>query len=207
MDAREIDINTEEGMKEGMEILLDALNRGDYIEGGSFLHEVMTKRAYDVRKLTMELNCTYHTHDEIVDLMSQITGREVDQSFGTFPPFNTEFGRNLKIGMNVFINAGCHFQDHGGIVLDDGVLVGHNCVFATLNHDKDPLKRGGMTPRPIHICRNVWIGANATILPGVTVGEGAIVGAGAVVTKDVPAMSIVGGVPARTIKLIDGGGE
>lgn len=85
----------------------------------------------------------------------------------------------------------------------DGVLIGHNVVLATLNHDVDPQKRGDMFPAPIRIGNNVWIGAQATVLPGVTIDDGAIVAAGAVVTRDVPANVIVGGFPAKIIKKIE----
>ena len=77
-------------------------------------------------------------------------------------------------------------------------------VLATLNHDLEPSKRAWLHPAPIRIGKNVWIGANATVTAGVTIGEGAIVAAGAVVTKDVEANSVVGGVPARFIKRVDG---
>ena len=97
---------------------------------------------------------------------------------------------------------GCKFQDQGGITIDEGALIGHNVVLATLNHMVDPELRAGMTSAPIHIGKNVWIGANATVLAGVTIGDGAIVAAGAVVTKDVAPRTIVGGVPARFIKAI-----
>ena len=86
-------------------------------------------------------------------------------------------------------------QDQVGITIGDGTLLGHNVVLATLNHDKNPEKRGNMHPAAIHIGKNVWIGANA----GVTIGDGAIVAAGAVVSKDVAANTIVGGVPAKVI--------
>ena len=88
-------------------------------------------------------------------------------------------------------------------MIGDGVLIGHNAVLATLNHDIDPNKRSMMHPSPILIGKNVWIGANATVLPGVTIGDGAIVAAGAVVNRDVSANTIVGGVPARLIKMIE----
>lgn len=119
------------------------------------------------------------------------------------PPFYTEFGKNIKIGKNVFINAGCKFQDQGGITIDDDVLIGHSVVMATINHGQSPEKRHWNYIAPIHIGKNVWIGSNATILQGVTVGENAIIAAGAVVTKDVAPGTIVGGVPAKFIKKID----
>ena len=101
----------------------------------------------------------------------------------------------------MFINSGCKFQDQGGIFIDDGVLIGHNVVIATLNHDMNPTKRASM----IHIGKNVWIGSNATILAGVSIGNGAVIGAGSVVTKDVPENTVYAGVPAKKIKDISDG--
>ena len=75
-------------------------------------------------------------------------------------------------------------------------------VLATLNHAMDPADRATMIPAPIHIGKWVWIGANATVLPGVTIGDGAIVATGAVVTKDVPENTVVGGIPARVMRKI-----
>ena len=106
-------------------------------------------------------------------------------------------------GERVFINMGCKFQDQGGITIDEGALIGHNVVLATINHDLDPAKRQSMSYAPIHIGKNVWIGANATVLAGVTIGDGAVVAAGAVVTKDVEPNAIVGGIPAKIIKKIE----
>lgn len=106
------------------------------------------------------------------------------------------------IGDDVFINACCHFQDHGGITIGDSCQIGHNVVFATLNHGLAPEDRGTTYPAPIVLGTNVWIGANATILPGVVIGDNAVIAAGAVVTKDVPPNVIVGGVPAKFIKSI-----
>ena len=98
---------------------------------------------------------------------------------------------------------GREVQDQGGITIDEGALIGHNVVLATINHDLDPAKRQSMSYAPIHIGKNVWIGANATVLAGVTIGDGAVVAAGAVVTKDVEPNTIVGGVPAKVIKKIE----
>ena len=111
-------------------------------------------------------------------------------------------GIGMPEGRDVFINACCHFQDHGGVTLGDGCQIGHNVVFATLNHGLAPEDRHTTYPAPIILGRNVWVGSNSTILQGVTIGDNAVVAAGAVVTKDVPADAIVGGVPAKVIKYI-----
>lgn len=156
-------------------------------------------------RLCMELNSNYHTPEEIRQIMGRLTSREVGEGFTLFPPFYTDFGKNIAIGRNVFINSGCHFQDQGGIAIGDGALIGHNVVLATVNHALEPEKRRRNRYAPIRIGENVWIGSNATILPGVTLGDWAVVAAGAVVTKDVPPMTVVGGVPARVLRTIPEG--
>ncbi len=166
------------------------------------IFRLMDQMSDEARRITFELNSAYHTPSEVRALLSRLFGYEVDPSFRVFPPFYSDFGKNIRIGKNVFINACCHFQDHGGVTIGDGCLIGHNVVFATLDHDLDPAKRSAMTPAPIVLGRNVWIGSNATILRGVTIGDNAVVAAGAVVTKDVAANTIAGGVPARAIRPI-----
>lgn len=179
------------------------LNRGDAVEGDSELHKFMHAIAQEALKLTAELNGHYHSPEKIRELFSKLIGKPVDHTFSLFPPFYSDCGKNISVGKNVFINSGCRFQDQGGISIGDGALIGHNVVLATLNHDMDPKKRSNIYPAPIVIGKNVWIGANATVVPGVTIGDGTIVAAGAVVTKDVPANVIVGGVPAKMIKNIE----
>lgn len=176
--------------------------KGAYLEAGSPAHEVMHAAAAEARKITAEINNAYHTQEELCALFSELTGREVDRSFTLFPPFYTDFGKNIRVGKNVFINAGCCFQDQGGIEIGDGALIGHQVVIATLNHDLAPEKRGSMRPAAVKIGKNVWIGAHATLLPGVSIGENAVVAAGAVVAKDVPANTVAGGVPAKILKRI-----
>ena len=170
---------------------------------GSPEHLFMHKASQEAIRITMEINNSYHTPGELRKLLSELTGSPIDSTVGLFPPIYSDYGKNLHIGSNVFINMGCKFQDQGGIFIGDGSLIGHNCVMATINHDPSPEKRGSMTFKAIHIGRNVWIGANVTITPGVTIGDGAIVAAGAVVTKDVAPRTIVGGVPAKFIKRIE----
>ena len=173
------------------------------VEGFSEAHKVMHEASLRAQKITMEINTRFHSREELVELMSELTGTEVDPSFVLFPPFTTDFGQNISMGKNVTVNSGCRFQDQGGIKIGNGVLIGHNVVMATINHDENPLKRASMTFKPIVVEDNVWIGSQSTILQGVTIGYGSIVAAGAVVTKDVPPMTIVGGVPAKFIKKIE----
>ena len=133
-------------------------------------------------------------------LLAVLTGKPVHGSVTVFPPFYSEFGKNLTLGKDVFINIGCRFQDTGGITIRDGALIGHGSTLTTLNHGVHPDRRADMIPAPVVIGRKAWLGAAVTVIPGVTIGDGAIVGAGAVVTKDVPANAIVAGVPAKFIR-------
>ena len=178
------------------------MNSGRTVVAGSPVHQVMHRLSQEAIHITLELNNNYHTPEEIVILMSRLTGRRIDDSFRLFPPFNTDCGKNIHLGKRVFVNSGCKFQDQGGIFIGDDVLIGHNCVIATLNHAMDSEHRGDMIGRPVHIGDKVWIGANVTLLPGVTIGDGAVIAAGAVVVKDVPARAVAAGVPARVLRTI-----
>lgn len=157
----------------------------------------------ETRKIEMELNTSYHTPEEIIEIMSRLTHKKVDETFRLFPPFYADFGKNISFGKNVFVNSCCHFQDQGGIKIGDGSFIGHNVVLATANHDLSPKMNRKLSYAPITIENNVWIGSNATILQGVTVGEWSVIAAGAVVTKDVEPFTVVGGIPAKFIKRVD----
>lgn len=185
-----------------LEELLEHFNNGETLGTNREYIEQMRYYSRESQKLTMEINTKYHEPEELSKLFSEVIGKPVGEGFGLFPPFYTDFGKNITIGKNVFINAGCKFQDQGGIFIDDGALIGHGVVLATLDHDLAPEKRQQLHPAPIRIGKNVWIGANAVVTKGVTIGDNAVVAAGAVVTKDVPANCIVGGVPAKQIKSI-----
>jgi acetyltransferase-like isoleucine patch superfamily enzyme len=152
-------------------------------------------------KLSVGLNASTDI-EQIREKLSEIIGQQIDSSTTVFVPFHTNFGRHIKLGKNVFINHGCTFLDLGGIVIEDDTLIGPQVNIVTENHPIDPTKRKMLDLKSVFIKRNVWIGANATILPGVTVGENSIIAAGAVVTKDVPPNTIVAGVPARIVKEI-----
>ncbi len=181
---------------------LAVMDSGKEISTQEDVRLMMHELSQEALRITAELNGSYHTPEEIREIMERLTGRPIDPSFGMFPPFYTDCGKNIRLGKNVFINSGCRFQDQGGITIDDGALIGHNAVLATLNHNPDPEKRDNLLPAPIHIGKKVWLGANVTVLPGVTIGDHAIVAAGAVVTRDVVPDTVVGGVPAKFIKKI-----
>ena len=157
----------------------------------------------DTLKIQAEINSVYHTPEELVELMSKLTGKKIDPSFRMFPPFYADFGKNISFGKNVFVNSCCHFQDQGGIEIGDNCLIGHNAVLATINHAIEPSKKRKNSYAPIKICDNVWLGANVTVLQGVTIGKWSVVAAGAVVTKDVEPYTIVGGIPAKFIKKVE----
>lgn len=181
---------------------LREMDSGKEVIANSPAHLYMHQLSQEAMRLTAELNGSYHPAEEIRHLMEKITGRPIDDSFALFPPFYTDCGKNLKIGKKVFFNAGVKIQDQGGVTIEDGALIGHNVVIATLDHNLDPNRRGNMIPAPIHIGKNVWIGANATICKGVTIGDGAVIAAGAVVVTNVPPNTVFGGVPAKELKKI-----
>lgn len=181
---------------------LAAMDAGERVTGGSDAHQFMIRSASEAQKITAKINAGYKTPEEIRQFMSELTGKHIDGSFNLFPPFTSDFGKNLHIGSNVFINSGCRFQDHGGITIGDNSLIGHNVVIATINHGLNSEERGDSIPAPVVLETGVWVGSNATILPGVTIGENAVVAAGAVVTKNVPSNTVAGGVPAKKIRSI-----
>ncbi len=178
---------------------LKHIDSGESISS-SIMYEFMMNTNDETMRTLWDLNNVYHTQEEIRDIFSKLVGYKVDDSFRLFPPFYSDFGKNIKIGKGVFINSCCSFQDQGGIEIGDNTLIGHGVVFATLNHDFDPDKRHILHHKPIKIGKNVWIGSKSTILLGVTINDGAIVAAGSVVNRDVPSNSLVGGVPAKFIK-------
>ncbi|MGN0847112.1 MAG: DapH/DapD/GlmU-related protein [Kiritimatiellia bacterium] len=178
------------------------MGSGEKIGGGSPLHEAFHAFSQEAQKALAEINVGYHEPAEVRAVLEQLWACELDPSVTVWPPFFTDCGKNTHVGKRVFVNAGCQFQDQGGVWIGDDVLIGPQTVIATLNHAQDPDDRASMWAKPVRIGSRVWIGAHVTILPGVTIGEGAIVAAGAVVAKDVPPRTVVGGVPAKILKTI-----
>lgn len=163
------------------------------------LFKVIQKAMRTTAKLN---NLVTDDMQEINAVFSELIGKKVDDTFFMIPPFYSDFGENIHIGKNVFVNHACTFMDRGGITLEDNVLIGPKVNLITTNHPINPSERRATISQPIVIKKGAWIGVGATILPGVTIGENSIVAAGAVVSKDVPDNTIVGGIPAKFIKSI-----
>ena len=162
----------------------------------------MREASFFTKKLLVQMNNATNP-DEIRNFLSQITGSAIDESVVVFTPLYINYGKHTKIGKNVFINFDCVFLDLGGITIEDNVLIAPKVSLLSEGHPTEPENRHALVPKAIHIKKNAWIGANATILQGVTIGENAIVAAGSVVSNDVPDNTIVGGVPAKIIKQIN----
>lgn len=139
--------------------------------------------------------------DEYQALLHELFGENLGASSSLFPPVQGVCFENVKIGDNVFINSNLLAMARGGIVIEDNVQIAANVQLLTNNHD--PYDRAVLECKPILIKKGAWIGAGATILPGVCVGEHSIVGAASVVTKDVPDYAVVVGNPAKIIKMLD----
>lgn len=160
----------------------------------------LIKESFAIKKWLIEINNSSNP-EEITKILSKILDKEV-QDVAVFTPIYINYGKNINIGKNVFINFDCTFLALGGITIEDDVLIGPKVSIITENHPLNPEYRKGLICKPILIKRNAWIGANATILAGVTIGENSVVAAGAIVSKNVPDNTVVGGVPAKIIKQI-----
>jgi acetyltransferase-like isoleucine patch superfamily enzyme len=182
--------------------IFEQLRAGETIASNNPESYKLREASFETRKLLVQMNNSSDAA-EIRNLLSQITGSEIDESVAVFTPLYINYGKHTKIGKNVFINFDCVFLDLGGIAIEDNVLIAPKVSLLSEGHPVPPNERQSLVPGHIHIRKNAWIGAGATILPGVTVGENAVVAAGAVVSKDVPANTIVGGVPAKIIKTIE----
>ncbi|BBF99239.1 MULTISPECIES: DapH/DapD/GlmU-related protein [Pseudonocardia] len=163
------------------------------------------ERVMEVTDATSRLNALpFGDDDARAELLSVVFGGPLPASVTIYPPFFTECGLHTTFGENVFVNQGCTFMDRGGIRIGDGVMIAPKVSLITGGHPLRPAQRREyLSLAPILIEDDVWIGTAAVITQGVTIGAGAVVAAGAVVTRDVPAGTVVAGVPARVIKTID----
>ncbi|OXB00856.1 Acetyltransferase (isoleucine patch superfamily) [Flavobacterium pectinovorum] len=181
--------------------IFDRLRNGEIISSADKDAYKMREASFATKKLLLQMNNSSDPA-EIINFLSQITASEIDKSVTVFTPLYINYGKNTKIGKNVFINFDCVFLDLGGITIEDNVLIAPKVSLLSEGHPTSIEDRHSLIPKPILIKKNAWIGANATILPGVTIGENSVVAAGAVVSKDVPDNTIVGGIPAKILKTI-----
>lgn len=178
------------------------MKSGTKLRWGSEILGYLYEYNQEALRLTMQINNQYNTPEQLRELFSKLTASEIDESCLILPPFYTEFGKNIKLGKEVFINSCCRFQDNGGIEIGDGTMIGSNVTIVTLNHDLDPNLRRDAIPKSVKIGKNVWIGSDCTILPGVTIGDNSVIGAGSVVVKSIPSNCVAVGNPAKVIKKI-----
>ena len=179
--------------------IFERLRAGETISANDPMGYKLREESYATKKLLNQMNSSSDPK-EIISLLGQITNSEIDQSVAVFTPLHINYGKHTKIGKNIFINFDCTFLDLGGITIEDGVLIAPKVNLLSEGHPLSLHNRHDLVPGHIHIKKNAWIGANATVLPGVTIGENAIVAAGAVVSKDVPDNVVVGGIPAKVIR-------
>lgn len=139
---------------------------------------------------------------EYQDLQKELFTGGLGKDSRVLPPFYANLAANIHIGNNVVIMPYCKCMSAGNIYIEDDARIALNVSLLTNNHDL--YERDILTVKDIRICKNAWIGAGATILPGVTIGENAVVGAASVVTKDVAPNTVVAGNPARVIRTLDG---
>ncbi len=190
------------GMKKVIVDIFERLRNGETISSTDPKAYQMLEASFATKQLLVQMNNASNPQ-VIRDLLGQITGSVIDESVTVFTPLHINYGKHTKIGKNVFINFDCVFLDLGGITIEDNVMIAPKVSLLTESHPINPEKRQSLIPKAIHIKKNAWIGANATILQGVTIGENAVVAAGSVVSKDVPDNVVVGGIPAKIIKEIE----
>lgn len=176
---------------------------GELVSPNDAGYEELIADIFATMETAAEMNTGYRTPEEVHEFMGCILGKPLDGSTTVLPPLYIDYGKPVAIGKGCFIQQCCTFFGRGGITIGDDVFIGPKVNLITINHDVNPDNRSATCGRPIVIEDKVWIGIASTILPGVRIGYGAIVGAGSVVTKDVPAMTVVAGNPARIIKTIE----
>lgn len=184
-----------------------AMTAWDRMQAGLFYNDFdkdLFNRRVDAKKL---FNAYNKTTDEDTDERKQLLKKlfkHVGERVHIEPDFRCEFGKNISLGNDVYINFGCIILDCAAVTIDNNVLIGPNLGIYAVNHGLDPEERiaGACVGKPVHICDKVWIGGDVKILAGVTIGEGSVIGAGSVVTKDIPPRVIAAGNPCKVIRKI-----
>ena len=164
--------------------------------------QAMSERVLRATELTSRLNVLpFDDEAGKASLFEQLLGRPLPERVTIYPPFFTDHGLNLELAERVFINQNCTFLDYAGIRLAQRVMIAPRVTFITVGHPVDVEdRRTWLTGGPIDVAENVWIGAGATVLPGVSIGRDAVIAAGAVVAEDVPAGTLVAGPKGRVLR-------
>lgn len=168
---------------------------------------------YDVELLAERVACKQKCYEFNNLSPQQIKQREniikdllnkTKHTFTIEPPFYCDYGYNIEIGENFFMNMNCVILDEAKVRFGDNVFIAPNCGFYTAGHplDAEQRNKGLEYAYPITIGNNVWIGGHVCVLPGVTIGDNAVIGAGSIVTKDIPANSLAVGNPCKIIRSI-----
>ncbi|WHQ37029.1 sugar O-acetyltransferase [Spiroplasma sp. SV19] len=160
----------------------------------------ITNEIHKAQKQLHLLNYKTNKLKKKLKLFAKIINKPLPEGFWFLTLIYLDYGKNLELGKNSFINFGCSFLDRGGITIGDNVLIGPNCNIMTTNHPIAVDLRKATISKKITIENNVWLGANVTVTPCVTIGENSIIAAGSVVTKNIPKDVIAGGTPAKIIK-------
>ena len=153
------------------------------------------------RTLCARANATLPDDPGYMKYLEELFGRDLSD-VRILTPFICDFGNRVRFGKGVFLNHSAILSASGGIEFEDGVMAAPGLRIATINHDMNN-RHTIYTYGKVTIRKNAWIGMNVTICPGVTIGRYAVVGAGAVVTRDVPDYAVVGGVPAKILRMQD----
>lgn len=165
--------------------------------------ELIEERAY-CKAICYEYNQLHPAKiEEKTALIKKLFGK-IGGPFFIEPPFMCDYGYNIEIGSNFYVNHNCIILDTAKVIFGDNVMIGPNCGFYTAGHPLDAEHRnaGLEYAYPIKVGSNVWIGGNVVVLPGVSIGDNAVIGAGSVVTKDIPSGVVAVGNPCRVIREI-----
>lgn len=186
--------------------IFERLQSGEAVPYSDPQHNEISEAASRTTKLLVKLNQTADV-EKVRQLWGEISGTPLDPGTTIQIPVYVNIGKFTRIGKNVYINHLCSMLDMGTITIGDNVLIGPKVNILSEEHPVNPANRKALMARPVVVKNGAWIGAGATILPGVTVGENSIVAAGAVVNKDVPDNTVAGGIPAKMIKNIESTSE
>lgn len=166
--------------------------------------ELTRDRAY-ARRMTRMYNQTTEMDDELrVQILKELLG-STGNNLGMEPNIRFDYGYNIHVGENFYVNFDCTILDVCEVRIGDNCMFGPGVHVYTATHplDADERNKGPEYGKPVRIGNNVWVGGRAVINPGVTVGNNVVIASGAVVTKDVPDNAVVGGNPAKVIKIIE----